>query len=474
MNAPKAVTATFTLNAVSYVLTVTKPGNGNGTVTSSPAGINCGPTCSASFPAGTVVNLTAAAGAGSTFTGWSGACSGAGACQVTMNAPKAVTATFTLNAVSYVLTVTKPGNGNGTVTSSPTGINCGPTCNASYPAGTVVSLTATNSAGSTFDGWGGACSGTGACQVTMDAAKSVTATFTLSNIRYPLAVTKSGTGTGTVTSSPQGIKCGRNCTAKFLVGTVVTLTSTPAAGSTFGGWSGHCSGSGACQVVMNGPRDVDANFVLSGSGGGLVAGWALNEGTGAIAGDSSGNANTGALVNGPTWTTGKYGGALLFDGVNDRVRVNDSASLDLTTAATFEAWVYPTAVPSGWRTILQKEVDAYFFTASGGGHGDLPTGGGTFNGVCCTFVAGLTVLPLNTWTHVAATYDGAMLRFYTNGILVATRSVTGSYEVNASVLWIGGNAVYGEHFQGKLDELRVYDKTLTQAEIQADMATPLP
>jgi concanavalin A-like lectin/glucanase superfamily protein len=189
--------------------------------------------------------------------------------------------------------------------------------------------------------------------------------------------------------------------------------------------------------------------------------------------DASANANQGTLVNGPTWTTGKFGGALLFDGVNDRVRVNDSSSLDLKTAATFEAWVYPTAALSGWRTILQKEVDAYFFTASGGG-GNKPTSGGTFNGVCCTYVVGTTVLPVNTWTHVAATYDGARVRFYVNGVLVSQAAASGSYEVNAGPLWLGGNAVYGEHFKGKLDEVRMYNRALAPAEIQLDMVTPLP
>ena len=190
--------------------------------------------------------------------------------------------------------------------------------------------------------------------------------------------------------------------------------------------------------------------------------------------NASPNANTGTLTNGPTWTTGKYGGALLFDGVDDRVRVADSNSLDLTTAATFEAWVYPTVALSGWRTIMQKEVDAYLFTASGGGSGNRPVSGGTFNGSCCTNVEAPSALTANTWTHLAATYDGSQLRFYVNGTQVASTLVTGSYQVNGNPLWIGGNAVYGEHFQGKLDELRIYSRALSPAEIQTDMNTSIP
>jgi hypothetical protein len=87
-----------------------------------------------------------------------------------------VTATFTLNA--YALTVNKAGAGNGTVTSAPSGIDCGATCTANFGYNTVVTLTAAASTGSTFTGWSSGCSGTGVCVVTMDAAKSVTATFT--------------------------------------------------------------------------------------------------------------------------------------------------------------------------------------------------------------------------------------------------------------------------------------------------------
>src|SRR5207247_9764469 len=81
-----------------YTLTVTKTGSGGGTVTSSPAGIICGATCSASFASGTSVTLTATPASGSVFTGWSGAgCSGTGSCAVTMNAAQSVTAPFLPN-----------------------------------------------------------------------------------------------------------------------------------------------------------------------------------------------------------------------------------------------------------------------------------------------------------------------------------------------------------------------------------------
>ena len=244
-------------------LTVTKSGTGSGTVTSSPAGINCGSTCTASYNSGTVVTLTAAASGGSTFSGWSGGgCSGTGACSVTMNAAATVAATFTAPAQQFSLTVSKAGTGTGTVTSNPAGINCGSTCSASYNSGTVVTLTAAAAGGSTFSGWsGGGCSGTGTCSVTMSAAATVTASFAAAPQRFNLTVSKAGTGSGTVTSNPAGINCGSTCTATYNAGTVVTLTASAAAGSTFSGWSGGgCSGTGTCSVPVNSTTAVSATF----------------------------------------------------------------------------------------------------------------------------------------------------------------------------------------------------------------------
>ncbi len=164
-------------------LSVTKAGTGSGTVTSggtpSGGGINCGSLCSASYVTGTTVTLTATVASGSTFAGWSGACSGtATTCTVSMTAARSVTATFNSLVTTYALTVAKAGTGSGTVTSNPSGINCGSTCTASYQSGTSVTLSATPATGATFGGWSGACTGTGSCIVSMTAARSVTASFT--------------------------------------------------------------------------------------------------------------------------------------------------------------------------------------------------------------------------------------------------------------------------------------------------------
>jgi hypothetical protein len=250
-----------------FLLSVGRAGTGTGTVVSNPAGISCGATCSSSFTAGTAVTLTASPGAGSTFAGWSGAgCSGTGPCIVTMNVAQSVTATFDGVPTLFTLTVSLAGPGTGSVTSNPAGISCGATCSGSFAAATVVTLSASAGAGSTFAGWSGAgCSGTGPCTLTMNAAQSVTATF--NTAVFSLTVSLAGTGTGVVVSSPSGISCGVTCSSSFTAGTVVTLTASAGAGSTFAGWnSAVCSGTNTCTITMNATQLVTAVFTTASSG----------------------------------------------------------------------------------------------------------------------------------------------------------------------------------------------------------------
>ena len=157
----KTVTATFMLN--SYALTTATAGTGSGSISLNPPG--------GTYPHGTVVAVTATPATGSTFTGWSGACTGSSACNVTMAPAKTVTATFTLN--SYELTTATAGTGSGSISLNPPG--------GTYPHGTVVAVTATPATGSTFTAWGGACAGSGTCNVNMDGDKTVTASFDLAS-----------------------------------------------------------------------------------------------------------------------------------------------------------------------------------------------------------------------------------------------------------------------------------------------------
>lgn len=185
MTAAQNVTANFTATPppppVSYTLSVSK--QGSGTVNSAPSGVSCTATatsCSGSFTSGTSVTLTAAASTGSTFAGWGGACAASGTastCSVTMGSAQAVSANFTLN--NYSLTVTNQGSGTVTSTASGSSTSCSSaSCSTSYAYGSSVALSAAPASGYTFTSWGGACSGSGACTVTVSSAAGVTANYT--------------------------------------------------------------------------------------------------------------------------------------------------------------------------------------------------------------------------------------------------------------------------------------------------------
>jgi len=239
--------------------------SGSGTVSSNPAGINCGQTCTASFNSGTQVTLSAAAAANSTFTSWGGACSGTKlTCTVTLSANQSVTATFT--GVQPTLTVSSAGTGTGTVSSAPAGITCPSTCSASFPSGTQVTLTAAASAGSTFAGWSGAgCSGTSTCTINLTASQSAVATFNFVQVLPTLSVSVVGSGaTGsTVTSLPGGINCPTTCTAGFAVGTQVTLSAYPSPAALFSGWSvPSCGATQTCVVTIGATNaPITATFI---------------------------------------------------------------------------------------------------------------------------------------------------------------------------------------------------------------------
>lgn len=252
-----------------YALSVTNQGTGTGTVSSSPSGISCGSTCSASFAAGTAVTLTAQAATGSIFSGWGGACAGSSnTCSVNMDSARSVTANFAAEVTTRTVTLAKSGNGTGSVTSSPTGLSCAMDCNGAsgnFSKTATINLTALASSGSTFAGWGGACSGTGSCTIAAGTSSaSVTANFATSASTRLVTLTKEGSGSGSVTSTPTGLSCTVDCSsssAHFASTTAVTLIAQASSGSTFTGWSGACSGTGSCTIAAGAnSADVKANF----------------------------------------------------------------------------------------------------------------------------------------------------------------------------------------------------------------------
>lgn len=272
MSTDRSVNAKFDLEQ--HELSVTKSGTGTGAVTSAPAGIDCGATCSALFDHNTVVTLTADADPGSEFVEWSGACTGSGSCEVTMSEAKSVDAQFDLE--SHTLTIDEPGAGSGTVACEDNGSPA--SCAGPFLDGHTIKVTATATGGSSLTELVGAGSATGSCtlatgicEFTITEDSEVTARFTPPGTAT-LNVFKGGNGGGTVTSSPAGIDCGPEpCSADFGAGEEVELQATAATGSVFAGWIGCHPLSGEvdkCKAVVDGPStDVTAVFLTEGSEG---------------------------------------------------------------------------------------------------------------------------------------------------------------------------------------------------------------
>jgi hypothetical protein len=279
MSAGRSVTATFDLAAVEFPLTLNGGGTGSGTV---KCQVGIDPSlkdCAASYPEGTELTLVPVAAPGSEFLHFSGDCEDE-TCDLTMEGPRSVTAVFGLEPPEpeYSFTLKFKGTGSGSVLCE---AQEGPQpCRAKYPEGTELLLHPSADPGSEFVGFSGACSSL-PCEVTMEGSRGVSATFDLISPgleHYVLSVERLGTGSGTVSSDPAGIECGSDCSESFPEGTKVTLTATPAPGSTFDHWTGGgCAGSGACKVTMNIARKVKA--VFAGPEGGSTSGTGTPRGT---------------------------------------------------------------------------------------------------------------------------------------------------------------------------------------------------
>lgn len=358
----------------SFVLTVSKSGAGSGSVT---VIISNGKSGTSSYYSGSPVVLEATADSGSSFDSWSGCDSTSGnTCTVTMNADRNVTATFNQNpapAIQYTMTVTKAGTGSGSVTADTGTISWdAKTGAATYDANTSVLLTANASKGSTFESWSDCDNTSGStCTIEMNAAKTVTATFTLIPNQYSLSVTKTGEGSGTVTSSPVGIKCGDSCSKSFKKNLRVTLRARPSSGSEFTGWSGACSGNKTtCTLKVDGAKEATANFDLiptytltvtkDGDGSGTVTGLPKGLDKGIICGDKCSDTFLLKDVNKPVKVTlkAKAASGSQFTGWSGACSGVGSCVVDMDddadVNATFEAKdvVYSGKTDSsGWVTV---------------------------------------------------------------------------------------------------------------------------
>ena len=472
-----------------YSLGVLRAGSGSGTVTSVPSGISCGATCSASFTSGASVVLTATPDSSSTLASWSGCGTVLGAqCTVTLTGAQIVTATF--QPLSARLTISKAGTGTGTVT-SPTGISCGTVCSQVVNVGTTVSLTAAAATGSTYTGWsGGGCSGTGTCTAQLMADTTITATFggastdataPTASITAP-AAGQSVSGTVTVTASASdntgvvGVQFkldGANLGAE--------VTAAPYAVS----WNTTTAAAGTHTLTAV-ARDAAGNTTTSASVGvtvgsgtvaspGLVGYWKFDDASGTTAVDSSGVGNTGTLVNGPTWTTGKIGSALAFNGLSNYVSVASKPALN-AFPLTVGVWL-KTSTADGVRGVVTKYnggvYNGYNVFLN---NGNLcawyirDTSNFVYDGSGCPFnVPGYND---NQWHHVVYVVDAAGGRLYVDGVQKGSLGWTGSAGAPTTTepVQIGRytGAFNGvEYFPGLLDDVRIYNTALSASDVLA-------
>ncbi|MDM8566508.1 Calx-beta domain-containing protein [Candidatus Halobeggiatoa sp. HSG11] len=219
----------------------------------------CNGYCANNYADNTLVSIGIQPTTNARFIGWSKECIGG---QIIMNSTKACTATF---VPIHTLTVAKKGTGEGSITSD-SGINCGEHCQTVHEIDDLITLTATPTPNSTFEGWNDSCLNG---QVTINSSKTCAATFT-AKPSYKLTVATEGIGKGQIESNPAGIDCGTICEAKFLKEddpTRITLTPDASPGSVFKNWSCESESepvdmdeTGIKEVIMDGNKHCTAKF----------------------------------------------------------------------------------------------------------------------------------------------------------------------------------------------------------------------
>jgi PKD repeat protein len=315
---------------------------------------------------------------------------------------------------------------------------------------------------------------------------ALTADFTVSKTSgvASLAVDFTPVTTGTITSWKWDFPGSQtpsvtNTTAKVTTATYATagsynvsLTVTGSSGSVTKSYPNLITVTAPTTSTGTGtttPTTSTGTGTTTTSNNGLVAAYGFEETSGTTVNDASGNSNIGTIKEAVRINTGKYGKALQFDGINDWVTVNDSATLDLTNAMTLEAWVYPQSLTNGGTVLLKEKSGGAVYNLYAYETSDLPVS--SFNDGSYRVISGTSKLPVNQWTHLVATYDGQYQRLYVNGTQIAQRAQTGLIQ-QGGILRIGGNSVWGEYFKGYIDEIRVYNRALTATEVKNNMTTP--
>ena len=217
---------------------------------------------------------------------------------------------------------------------------------------------------------------------------------------------------------------------------------------------------------------IAASFAPDAPAVDLVGWWPMEEGSGPTIQDVSGTGNHGALPNGAAWTPGVAGLALVVNGTNQYASALDNATLDLTTGITMAAWIRPEQFAT--QDIIKKAINGgtngYELSLSAPSSSwpqkvffrlNQQTNGDTYR------INSTTLYPIDgsTWMHVAATYDGATMRLYINGTLEGSLAMPPPIATNANPLGIGAQSDGARPFKGRLDDVRLYGRALSDAEI---------
>jgi hypothetical protein len=219
------------------------------------------------------------------------------------------------------------------------------------------------------------------------------------------------------------------------------------------------------HIASDDPDQAQYSFAVGGiATGGLVGWWKLDDGSGTGATDASGEQNTG-IATAVTWVAGHTNGAASFDGTTSNISIPDNVGLN-PEALTIAAWINPIDW-GGNRRVLQKGAfdDQYRLLVENKAFKFDIDGIGTVTA---------NPPPTGTWTHVAGTYDGSTMVLYVNGSQVASTPASGELSIGPDVLCIGSKPIgppsapapaAGDHFHGAIDEVRVYGRALSAAEI---------
>ena len=295
-------------------------------------------------------------------------------------------------------------------------------------------------------------------------------------------VTQGGSGTNSLTASlvsgtAQAVSFSISGLPSGVTGSFAPASCTPNCSSTLTLSASASAATGNASVTITaagGGITKTSAFTLTVNAtapppppsGGPVGWWKLDENIGLSAADGSGNGNNGTLTNGPVWTAGRMGSGLAFDGTNDSVTIPHSPSLALAGAFSMAAWVNPAISTTSFKSVMVKNYSHFLYASVKGYCGNGAVMAGFVGSGTRTNVCERNPLPVNTWTHLAATTDGSVMRLYRNGVMTSSAVVTGAPIASTGTLQLGASR-YGEFFNGKLDEARVYNRALSAAEVLA-------